>query len=131
MFYMRPFAIPLIAALSFVGCATHGGMDAASYQLKMRRVDLGMQKQEFRAVFPEANARGAKAYPQGAVEVLEVMQGSYHFAPTNRPDVVRDGLSGTEYEPIWFYFYNGKLVQYGKPNDWPKDPDKVVEVRVR
>jgi hypothetical protein len=36
-----------------------------------------------------------------------------------------------EYAPTWFYFYNGKLVQYGLPNDWPKDPvQDPVEVRV-
>ena len=106
-------------------------MDSSAFQAKMRSVDIGMSKNDFRGIFPEANSRGAKAYAQGTVEVLEVMQATYQFMPTRRPEVVRDALSGMEYSPTWFYFYNGKLVQYGLPNDWPKNPDKIVEVRVR
>ena len=70
----------------------------------MRAVEIGMTKADFIHQFPEANARGAKAYPQGTVEVLEVMQGTYQFMPSSRTDVVRD---------------------------WPKNPDKIIEVRVR
>ena len=128
---MRFFMPLFIVALSLVGCAGSGGLDSSAYQAKMRSVDVGMTKQEFRSVFPEANARGAKVYPQGTVEVLEVMQATYQFMPSRKPGVVRDALSGMEYAPTWFYFYNGKLVQYGLPNDWPKDPDKIIEVRVR
>ena len=55
---MRLFMPLFIVALSFVGCAGSGGLDSSAYQVKMRSVDVGMTKHEFRAVFLEANARG-------------------------------------------------------------------------
>ncbi len=113
-----------------VGCSS-GGVSSSLYQSRMRSVEMGMQKADFVRLFSESTARGAKSYPQGTVEVLEVMQSSYEFMPTGRPSVVRDGFTGVEYSPSWFYFYNGKLVQYGAPNDWPKDPDKILELRLR
>jgi hypothetical protein len=112
------------------GCntLTHGGASAsADFNRKMRQVELGMSKVQLGSVFDEAAPRGAKKYPNGTVEVLEVKL--RYYAPF---DQKADRLSGyVEEPPTWFYFYNGKLVQYGLPNDWPKDPDKIIEVRVR
>jgi hypothetical protein len=53
----------------------------------------------------------------------------YSFSRTGNPN--RNELSGTEWNAQWFYFFDGKLIQYGSPNDWPTEPDKIIEVRKR
>jgi hypothetical protein len=32
---------------------------------------------------------------------------------------------------LWFYFYTDRLVKWGRPNDWPERPDKILEIRQR
>jgi hypothetical protein len=34
-------------------------------------------------------------------------------------------------EPYWLYFYDNKLVQWGKAGDWDKAADNIQEVRFR
>lgn len=88
-----------------------------------------MSKSDFKKVFPESIPRGAKKYKNGSVEVLEVSYSYYSFIPTGNSD--RNGLTGMEGQPQWFYFYNGELLQYGNPEDWPSDPDIIIETRRR
>lgn len=126
----------LIAACLFAtlgalttGCATDTGISSAEYKTRMRQISLGMTRDKFFEAFPEAEPRGAKAYPNGSVEVLEVYTEQYSFVPTGAPR--RNGFTGMEGSPKWFYFYKGQLVQYGQPNDWPADPDRIIEIRHR
>lgn len=37
----------------------------------------------------------------------------------------------THRQVLWFYFYNDRLVQWGKPQDWPERPDLILEKRIR
>lgn len=113
----------------FLGCSGVG-LDKSDYQSRLIKVEMGMGKAAFAQIFPEAMPRGAKLYPQGTVEVLEVAYATYSFVPSGKRDVERNGLTGMEGQPQWFYFFNNKLVQYGNPNDWPKEPDLVVEKRL-
>lgn len=92
---------------------------------------MGMSKSDFFRLFPAAEPRGAKMYPKGSVEVFEVRVSQYRFMPSNDAAYVRDAFSGIESKVTWFYFYNGVLVQYGMPNDWPAEPDKIIEFRQR
>lgn len=117
------FGVLLVLA---AGCASPG-MAREEYQTRMARVSLGMRKAEFLAVFPEAEDRGGKAYPDGHVEVFEVRWRYYSFFPTGNPN--RNPWTGNEGKPVWFYFFEGRLVQYGEPGDWPADPGKAIEVR--
>jgi len=32
---------------------------------------------------------------------------------------------------MWFYIYDGRLVKWGKPNDWPQKADLIIEKRIR
>ena len=116
--------IPLL--LLATGCASPG-LDRADYQARTRRLELGTDKKHFFETFPEAEPRGAKQYPEGPMEVFEVRWNYYSFVPTGNPN--RNPWSGTEATPVWFYFYKGRLVQYGEPRDWPAEPDKIVELR--
>jgi hypothetical protein len=88
-----------------------------------------MAKSDFQKVFPESIPRGAKQYPGGSVEVLEIGYQFYAFVPAGNQE--RNGLTGMERQSQWFYFYNGRLIQYGNPNDWPADPNIIIETRRR
>lgn len=119
---MRTFILPLFM-LALAGCVD----GSAEFGYRLRQVDIGMSKREVFSVFGEAVPRGAKQYPNGIVEVLEVRHDGY--APF---DTRADPWTGYVKEPpTWFYFYNGRLVQYGAANDWPADPDKIIEIRHR
>ena len=88
-----------------------------------------MSKADFRRIFPENVARGAKRYTKGIVEVLEVSHQYYSFVPTGNKN--RNPMTDMEGQPQWFYFYDGNLVQYGNPEDWPANPDLIIEKRIR
>ena len=118
----------LFLMVTVSGCSAVG-INKSEYHNRLQAIELGMKKSEFRSVFPESIPRGAKQYPNGTVEVLEVAYQSYAFIPSGDRD--RNGLTGMEAQPQWFYFYNGVLVQYGNPNDWPANPDLIIETRSR
>lgn len=111
-----------------VGCASTG-LNKGDYYSRLEKVELGMMKSDFKKIFPESISRGAKQYPNGSVEVLEVSYEYYAFFPTGNRN--RNGLTGMEGQPQWFYFYNNRLLQYGNPEDWPSDPDLIIEKRIR
>jgi len=121
-------AIVIMLALLMVGCASTG-VNKKEYHNRLGNIELGMSKSDFKQIFPESIPRGAKQYSNGSVEVLEVSYGYYSFFPTGSQN--RNELTGMEGQPQWFYFYNGKLLQYGNPEDWPSDPDLIIEKRVR
>ncbi len=118
------FNLVLITA---VACLTGCAGNIQDNERKLRQVELGMSKKEICAIFDEAVPRGAKQYPNGKVEVLEIKAEYYSpYAKGHNP------WTGMVTEPqTWFYFYNGKLIQFGQPNDWPTDPDKIIEIRNR
>lgn len=119
-------ALSVIITLS--SCATTG-VSKKQYNESIRKVKIGMAKDDFVHVFSESLPRGAKKYPNGVGEVLEVNVEGYSFFPTGNPN--RNVGTGIESQPIWFYFYNDTLVQYGQPNDWPTNPDQIIEIRRR
>jgi hypothetical protein len=116
------------AALIVGGCASTG-LPKKEYHNRLGKIELGMSKSEFKEIFPESIPRGAKKYPKGTVEVMEVSYEYYSFFPTGNRN--RNELTGMEGQPQWFYFYNGALLQYGNPEDWPSEPDLVIEKRIR
>lgn len=124
----KKIIILTIITLFMVGCVSTG-LNRDDYNNKLSQVDLGMSKSEFRKIFPESVPRGAKQYSNGSVEVLEVLYAYYSFMPTGNRN--RNELTGMEGQSQWFYFYNNQLVQYGNPNDWPKEPDLIIEKRVK
>ncbi len=115
-----------MAILFFSGCQSTG-VSKSDYNAGIRRINIGMSKGEFLNIFPSALPRGAKKYRNGTVEVLEVNYEYYSFAPTG--NLNRNFWTGMEGHPQWFYFVKNRLVQYGDPEDWPKEADIVVEVR--
>lgn len=115
--------------LGFAGCSSRNAMSPNAYQSNLNRIELGMSKTQFLQVFPQATKRGAKRYPSGVIEVFEVTTEEHHFFPSGNPN--RNELSGMEYDKQWFYFNRNQLMQYGTPNDWPSEPDLIIENRIR
>ena len=117
----------LVSFLGLLACTPAVSVPQADYQSTVATINLGISKQEFLKLFPKAEARGAKSFPKGSVEVLEVTVYRYHFGPTSEPEW--NSVPGGQVKKVWFYFYNDKLVQFGNPNDWPQNPDLIVETR--
>lgn len=122
--------VATLALFALSACAG-SGMSRREYSQAAAQIELGMTKREFVALFPDAEPRGARQYPNGAVEVFEQVVSEYRFAPSGDPSFDRNRMTGTESRLTWFYFYEGRLVQYGTPDDWPANPDQLIEVRVR
>ncbi|KAB2922282.1 MAG: hypothetical protein F9K22_11995 [Bacteroidetes bacterium] len=121
-------SILLVSMSLLLGCTSESKV-SKEYSAKVKQVEIGMSKKEFYNLFSNAIPRGAKQYPNGIVEVLEVTDSYYSFTPTGNRN--RNPLTGMEQNIQWFYFYNEQLVQYGNPNDWPAEPDKIIEIRHR
>jgi hypothetical protein len=117
------------ATMLAVGCASVG-IDKSAYQEKLQKVEVGMSKRDFQELFPSAVPRGAKQYAEGVVSVLQLHVKSYNFYPSADAEK-RNPLTGMEGHPRWFYFYDNRLIQYGKPGDWPEKPDEIIEHRIR
>jgi len=114
-----------------VGCGNKTAMHPEQYRQNINRVNLGMSKNQFLNIFPLASKRGAKRYSKGIVELFELSTKEHRFFPSGKSNVDRDELSGMEYQKQWFYFYENTLIQYGLPQDWPSEPDLVIENRIR
>lgn len=121
-------AVLVLVTVLLSGCASTG-LNKTDYHNRLGKIELGMTKSEFKQIFPDSIPRGAKQYPKGSIEVLEVSYEYYSFFPTGNRN--RNEWTGMEGQPQWFYFYNGKLLQYGNPEDWPSDPDLIIEKRMR
>jgi len=102
------------------------------YSSQLSKLKIGMSLEEFRGVMP-------MTYPIGqnrettAYELKDVRK--YATRTFSRPVDTAMGLAPSPYRDsvqiLWFYFYNGQLVQWGRPNDWPVNPDKIIEIRQR
>ena len=93
MIISRYSVLVVLLALLLIGCASTG-LNKSDYHNRLEKVKLGMTKDEFKQIFPESIPRGAKQYPKGSVEVLEVSYEYYSFFPTGIPN--RNELTGME-----------------------------------
>jgi hypothetical protein len=115
-----------LALLCGAGCVHSNTLSKSDYNRKVRAgVDFGMSKHAFVAVFPQAIDRGAKPYPTGTVEALEVKIETY--LPVGDPN--RDPATGMQYLTRWFFFFNDQLIEFGRPNEWPAHPEEMRALR--
>ena len=112
-----------VSVAMLVGCASTS-INEQNKQLS--KVELGMTKEQVLTIMPRGVPRGAKLYPNGSVSVLEYVAGNY--SPF---DHHANQWTGMVNQTMWLYFYNGKLIQWGKPGDWPVNPDAIFEIRNR
>lgn len=112
----------LLASLVLVlaGCANHVYSVSYSpitkeYANKLDNVNLGMTKPQVRQVFPDLVTRGQIQVSGRQVEALEL---SHNYWAGVGGRLVEDQL--------WFYFVDGKLARWGRPNDWPSSQEVVI-----
>jgi hypothetical protein len=89
-----------------------------------------MSLADFRAAIPDAYAAGQSgqtiAYELAHVQTF-----------VTRNDMLRQNLIWGFGSPqaratkqlLWFYFNKDRLVQWGRPGDWPERPDLIIEMR--
>ncbi len=91
-----------------------------AYAEELDRITLGMSKQEVKTVMPSLRMRG-QTYVSG--EVIEALELQHNYWSGVGGYLIKDFL--------WFYFYQNRLVKWGKPNDWPEKADFIIEQRNR
>lgn len=123
--------VVILASVLLLSSCTGPGIAKKDFALKSQSISIGMRASEFLQLFPDATPRGAKQYSKGIVTVYELLVSHYHMFGTGNPNYSRNEWSGVETQTLWYYFYNNALVQYGKPGDWPAEPDVIIENRIQ
>ena len=104
------------------------------YSARLSELNIGMSLQDFRSKFSEAIVAGQS----GATTAYELSHSQQYIllSDTNRRPL--DYAAGiwtpnprTNKNELWFYFFKNQLVQWGKPRDWPQNPDLIIENRSR
>jgi hypothetical protein len=124
----------LVLLLSLLGCGPQFAGEIRPIQQvyadRLSQLEIGMSLAEFRGIFPEAYPGGQKgtttAYHLESKQVIrdrrrKLDQAFGVYTPQN---VVSE-------QSLWFYFYDDRLAQWGRPNDWPERPDLIIENRSR
>jgi hypothetical protein len=104
------------------------------YAEKLATVKIGMLLSEFRTCFPEAYVGGQSQM----VTAYELKNTQKFILQSDKDARPVDSALGLYHPPprtltqvLWFYFYDDRLVQWGRPNDWPRQPDKILEIRTK
>ena len=135
------FIASLLAALLFVtSCATapHGATvvdspdELPSIQQKnadlLSKLKIGMPLSNFQQLVPDAYVAGQNE-DTTAYELSRVQK------YVTQSDIERQNFfwgggspnARTTKQVLWFYFYKGQLVKWGRPQDWPEHPDLIIE----
>ncbi len=117
---MRKFLITIIS-LFMISCNAQK-RKKKSMALHPENLSIGMTRKEVITAMGEhipLKIIGAKTYPNGTVEVGEYSDKKLIFG------------QGIVQERYYLYFLNNSLVQWGRPQDWQQEADRVYEVRMR
>lgn len=93
-----------------------------SMALHPERLSVGMTKYEVIHAMGEhipMKLIGSKVYPTVTIEV-----GQYYDKK------LMMGYGVVE-EIYYLYFLNNKLIQWGRPQDWQREADRIYEIRLR
>lgn len=108
---MKRLAFIILILMFVSACAGYAPINTSAFE-------LGASKSEVRA---RAGGRltpvGSKRYGDDAVEVLEASRRSH--------------WDSSVVERYWLYFVNDELDQWGRPGDWEKEADEIIDVRYR
>lgn len=103
-----------------------------AYADRLSRIKIGMTLDQFKDRVPEA-------YVGGQNEETTAYELTRSAKYVTQDDIDRQNYwwgagsprAKTEKQVLWFYFYKDKLVKWGRPGDWPQNPDKIIEIRER
>ncbi len=93
-----------------------------SMALHPERLSLGMTRQEVISAMGEhipMKIIGSKLYKNGTIEVGQYYDKKLMYG------------QGVVEEIYYLYFYNNILVQWGRPQDWQREADRIYEIRYR
>jgi hypothetical protein len=99
---------------------------------RLARLKIGMPLDAFRQVF-------AEAYVAGQNEKVTAYEMAHVAKYVTQTDIAIQNImwgigsprARGEKQVLWFYFYKDQLVKWGRPQDWPQNPDKIIEIRGR
>jgi len=105
--------IAVVCLLLFASCSAIRGWNT-------NNLALGMDKDTaYKSMGQKpASVVVAKQYPSGTLEVVEYSQSFYNAAGTLDPP-----------QKAWLYFFNNKLVQYGKPGNLEEQEDHILSMQ--
>ena len=112
--------------LCLVGCTVPRKPIEQRLAPKLEMLNIGMTKQEFKEILPEAYPKGQKEIAGHIVEAMEVKDSAANFYLA-----VYIPVWIFEDEYLWFYFYEDYLLKWGAPGSWPSKPDLILELRHR
>jgi len=107
----------------FTSCAVFRGMDTT-------KLALGMDKQTaYKALMQKpTNVIIVKQYPAGTLEVVA-------YAPVIDPATTtaenHDNHNYRKPAGLWLYFFNDKLVQFGRPGNLEEESEHIVSMQTR
>lgn len=105
----------------------------ATYASRLSQIKTGTTSTgDFQKLFPEAYPGGQN----GDTTAYEIRDTQIFImrADVRRPLDTAVGIYSpqqTVTQVLWFYFYNDLLVKWGRPQDWPTNPDLIIEKRNR
>lgn len=109
------FTIVLVS--SAVACGSKKSM-----ALHPERLSLGMTKTEVMYAMGDhipMKIIGSKVYQNGTIEVGQYYDKKLMYG------------QGVVEEIYYLYFLNNSLVQWGRPQDWQREADRIYEIRMR
>lgn len=116
----RYLAMIALLSTTLLACSTIKG---AWKRVDLTKVAIGMSKVEVKTALGKdpANTVAAKEYEDGVMEVVE-----YHDY------VAPNANSQDNFETYWLYFFNDRLVEWGKPPvDWEVYVERLYRQRHR
>lgn len=93
-----------------------------SMALHPERLSIGMTKQEVITTMGDhipMKVIGSKVYSNGTIEVGQYYDKKLMYG------------RGLVEEIYYLYFLDNKLIQWGRPQDWQREADRIYEIRLR
>ncbi len=126
--------VALFVSVAISGCASSGGHKFVNdeselpsvqekYSSQLSKLEIGISLEDFRQVFPKAYV-GSQNEKTTAYELVDVEK------YVTQEDIDRQNVlwgfgspkPQTAKRTLWFYFYDDKLVKWGRPQDWWENP---------